>query len=627
MSVQRSPDAGTTSGRPPVPGAVPVRQKGEMTFGKTLLAAMLGNLAAGVAILILGGLIIGFMIAGALSSAVEETVVLDDSLLEITLSGSIPESQVSVGLVGLLEGAPDYTFLELIIALRKAAEDDRIPGVRLNLHGFSGSSAQYEELVEAIDRFGSSGKFVYAVSDTDGFSEGEYFVASAADSIFLYRSGGIELNGLYVVLEFYRPLMEKLNVKPIVVRAGSYKAAVEPFTRSEPSEEYREATTEILEGIQEVMIETIATHREIPVGRIEAIMQEYPILRAEDALDFGLVDRLVYDDELDSLLLGRLDSDRDAPRTISLDEYIGMVREEMTGQADGAVAVVYADGAITTGRGGHSPNPIMGGEQAGSSAFIENLREAREADEVRAIVIRVNSPGGELPPSVEMWREVALAADEKPVVVSMGGVAASGGYYIAAPATEIFADATTVTGSIGVFALAFNLDGFYEETIGINTEVISTAPHADLLSLTRDLTDDELRFAAEEIDEVYVEFLQVVADGRAMTLEQVRKVAEGRVWTGRQARRLGLVDDIGGLHAAIERAALLAEIDEEYDIRVIPRPMDEVERIFSALDQFAHVADVSELMNIAAYRTALHEDLLRRSGLQVRMPGWGGVAW
>jgi protease-4 len=289
------------------------------------------------------------------------------------------------------------------------------------------------------------------------------------------------------------------------------------------------------------------------------------------------------------------------------------------------VAVVYASGAITTGDGGESINPIMGGSQVGSRRFIRHLRSAREDEDVRAIVIRVNSPGGELSPSIEIWREVSLAAAEKPVVVSMGGVAASGGYYIAAPATEIFADATTVTGSIGVFALAFNLNGLYEETIGINTEVVRTAPHADLLSLTRDMTPEETEFAAREIEAVYNEFLRVVGNGRSLDVDDVRQHAEGRVWTGLQAKERGLVDEIGGLYASIERAAELAEIEGEYDIVVVPRPLDRIEQIFSMLSDLSQVPAHAELLRLEGMRALLEQELRRRSGIQVRLNGWGGV--
>lgn len=608
-------------------GAVPVRTKGEMTFGKTLVAAMLGNLAAGVVVMILAGLIIGLIIASSISVSEEEPIVLDGSLLEIPLSGMIPESQAGADFADILSGISDYTFIELITALDRAAADDRIPGIRLQFNGFSGSSAQYEELVAAIERFRRSGKFVYAFSDTDGLSEGEYYVASAADSVFIHRSGAIELNGLYLVLEFYKPLMDRLNIKPIVVRAGSYKAAVEPFTRSEPSEEYREATGAILDGIQEEITRQIAENRDIPFSQIDSLMQAYPLLRAEEALEFGLVDGILYDDEIDSILRRRLDieDDDDDVRTLDAADYVRSVREEIRSGSSDDIAVVYASGAITTGDGGKNVNPIMGGNQVGSQRFIRHVRSAREDDDVKAIVIRVDSPGGELSPSIEMWREVSLAAAAKPVVVSMGGVAASGGYYIAAPATEIFADATTVTGSIGVFALAFNLDGLFEETIGINTEVIRTAPHADLLSLTRDMTPEETEFAAREIAAVYDEFLGVVADGRGLDVEEVRQHAEGRVWTGLQARERGLVDEIGGLYASIERAAELAEIEGEYDIVVIPRPLDRFEQIFSMLDDLSQVPARAELLRLEGIRAQFERELRRRSGIQVRLNGWGGV--
>ncbi len=592
------------------------RTKGEMTFGKTLVASGLGFISAMfLASILVGGLI--FMMIASLGSTEVEVVVSDDSVLDLALTGSIPESTGSIDLTQLFSGGSDYTFLDLISAIHEAADDDRIRGIKLQFNGFSTSTAQLEELVASLGSFKESGKFIYAFSGTNGFSESEYLVASVADSIFLNESAGIELNGLFVVLEFYKPLMDRLNVEPVVVRAGSYKAAVEPFTRSEPSEEYRASITDILEGMQGYLRQTVASNRGISSAEIDSIMSKTPFILARDAVDLGLVDRLVYDDEVKAILL---EEDEEEPNLVEIDAYIRNIGAEIRSRGSDDIAVVYAVGGITSGKSGSSANPLMGGDQVGSRTFIENMREARENDHVKAIVLRVNSPGGELPASIEMWREVSLAAEAKPVIVSMGGAAASGGYYISAPATEIFADATTITGSIGVFALAFNLDGLYEETIGINTEVIRTAPHADLLSLMRDLTPEEMEYASKEIDVAYTKFLTVVSEGRDMPMEKAREHAEGRVWTGKQALDRGLVDQIGGLHDAIRRAAELAEL-EEYGIRVIPKELDKMEQIFSAIEDFSVMQRQASLLQLRDVRALFEKELRSMSGVQARMIG------
>lgn len=605
-------------------GAVPVRQSPEMTFGKTLLASGLGFISASIFLILVAGFIVVMLVGSIASSTEQESIVLDSSVLHLNLSGSTPEHTASYDFASVFSGSSAYTFLDLITSIDHAGTDDRIEGIWLEFKGYGASTAQYEELIAALGRFRESGKFVYAFADTDGYSEGEYLVATAADSVFLHKSAGIELNGLYVMLEFYKPLMEKLNIEPIVVRAGSYKAAVEPFTRSEASEEFRQSTADILSGMHSYLRRTIAEHRGLAQDEIDSIMAKSPYVLARDAVSLGLVDRVLYDEEVEEVLTGQLDEGREWVSAVSIKEYASYVRRERRDRASDAVGVIYAHGAITTGRSGKSANPLMGGTQVGSESFLEDLREARENESVKAIVLRVDSPGGGLPPSVEMWHEISMTAAEKPIVVSMGGTAASGGYYIAAPATEIFADETTVTGSIGVFALAFNLEGLYEESIGIRTEVIKTGPHADLLSLMRDLTPEEIAFAEAEIDTAYTQFLDVVAEGRDLSREVARTHAEGRVWTGKQALDRGLVDEIGGLYEAMNRAAELADL-EEYSIKVIPRPLDQVEQIVSMIEEFSAMSRVAEPLKISALRTELESELRSMSGMQVRFYGWKGV--
>lgn len=603
----------------------PVRSR-PMTFGRTVLASGLGFAAAAGSLIFLLFLLSWFLF-GALLSSIEETegiTISSGSMIDVPLDRVYPEVYAADGIEALFSFDEEMTFLGLIRAIDRAAADERIEAMRLNFNGYGGSSGQTEELVEALLRFKATGKSLYATAGAVGLSEGEYLVASAADSIILRPYAGVEFNGMYVTLQHFRPLMRKLNVEPIVIKAGSYKSAVEPFLLDRPSDEAREAITTVLEDIQDRFLAIVSENRGIARTDLDSIMRTWPLLRSDDAREVGLVDVVATHDETEDLFRTRLGLDEDEDvETIMIGEYAES-ESDWFGEGE-SVAVVYAVGPISSARGTPGVDPFSSAPSLTDRGLIENLREAREDDDVRAIVLRVDSPGGELQPSAAMWREISLAAEEKPLVVSMGGVAASGGYYISAPAQEIFADATTVTGSIGVFALAFNIDGLYEETIGINTETIRTAPHADLLSLTRNLSDEEMAFASDMIDRSYREFLQVVSDGRAMSIDDVESIAQGRIWTGRQAQELGLVDSVGGIIAAIDRAAELAEL-EEFDLRILPRPMSGFERFMSSFESSATVAAKAGVrLDPAFVERQIKSALLQQTGLQVRLVGIQGL--
>ena len=611
-------------------GATPVRptktaKKKDMTFGKTLVASMLGFL---LSLLALGMLsFIGFAIViGTLASVESKPIVADNSLLILELNGAVPEFMTGASFSSFLEDFSIETTYDYIRALDDAAEDDRISGLWLKLEGYQGTSAQIDAFTRAINRFKESGKFVYATSGANGYSEGEYVLAACADSVFLPHSGTIELNGSFAVLEFYKPLMDKLNVKPIMIRAGSYKSAVEPFTRESASQENREMVQNLIDAQFSRVKTLISEGRNLSADEVDSIVTNIPLVMPEDAVSLKLADRLVYDDEIEGIFKARL-NDGDTTgrmRSVDVEKYIGwegqIGREEEDFGSDNTIAVVYAVGSITTGSSGHNPSPFFGGDQLGSESFVKEMRRVRENDNIKAVVLRISSPGGGLSPSIAMWREVKLTAQEKPVIVSMANMAASGGYYIAAPADEIIAEETTLTGSIGIFALGFNMDGFYEKTIGINTEVIRSAPHADMLSAARDLTPEEQAFAEGQITEKYNDFLKVVADGRGMSTADVDKVAQGRVWTGRQAMELGLVDQIGGMELALERAAERADISD-YDVRIYPRPKEKIEMLLEMLDLETAAEVVQRAQDPTNYYDQIRETLDGMSGVQARMIG------
>lgn len=618
----RTPQASQTPGAEPARVTTRGPKKEEMNFVKTFLASMLGFFAGMVALGIVS--ILGIiMIIGALSSAAdEEPVVAENTVLVVELSGGIPEFSYGGSIAELLDDFTITTTYDYLRALEGAAEDENIAGVWLKFEGYQGSAAQLEALSRGIRAFRESGKFVYASSDADGYGEGEYVLASAADSLFLPHSGFVELNGIYTVLEFYTPLMEKLNIEPVVVRAGAYKSAVEPFTRESASPENEMMMQALIDGQFGRMRALVAEGRGLSVARIDSIVNNYPVIMPEEAVRLGLVDRLVYNDEIENIVETRAKGDTTGRlRTIELDEYLERNGFREEGNGGDVIAVVYAVGSIVTGENEFNPSPIFGGDQLGSESFVREMRRVREDEDVKAIVLRINSPGGGLSPSIAMWREVKLAAEKKPVIVSMASVAASGGYYIAAPADEIIAEETTLTGSIGIFALGFNVDGFYEQTIGINTQTIRSSPHADILSATRDLTEEERAFAESRIRNEYRKFLAIVAEGRGMSIDAVDSIAQGRVWTGAQAKELGLVDELGGLDLAIQRAADSAVI-QHYRVEVYPKPKNRIEMLLEMFDvSAARLNAASAAANPAQYYQAVRETLNRCSGLQARMVG------
>ena len=601
-------------------------KKGEMNFIKTFLASTLGFFAGlfGLGLLVFVGLII--IIASIDSDpATTKPPVASNSLLVMKLHGSVPEFVSTPSFSSFLDDFSVEITYDYLRALEAAADDEKIAGLWLQLEGYQGTAAQITALTRGIKKFKESGKFVYATSKSDGYGEGEYILAACADSIFLPHSGIIELNGSYAALEFYKPLMDKLNVKPIMIRAGSYKSAVEPFTRESASPENRAMVQELIDEQFAQMKALVAEGRGLSVEEVDNIVENYPLIMPEDALQLKLADRLVYDDEIEAIFKAKL-NDGDTTkrlREITVGKYIGWQRTR-GGQevdSDNAIAVVYAVGAITTGESDNNPSPFFGGDQLGSKTFVKAMRQAREDDDIKAVVLRISSPGGGLSPSIEMWREVKLTAEKKPVVVSMANVAASGGYYIATPAHEIIAEETTITGSIGIYALGFNIDGFYEKTIGINTEVLRTGPYADMLSGVRDLSAEEQAFAERQITDRYNQFLQVVADGRGMSTEDVNKVAQGRVWTGKQAMELGLVDKLGGMELALERAADRAGISN-YDTYVYPRQKEKIEMLLDLLDLETATSVMEQAQDPTTnFYQQVKDALAGYSGMQARMVG------
>ena len=579
-----------------------------MNFLRNLLAAILGSLIA------FGIVFFMFLIFATLAGAEEGVAVRDNSVLELEIPYPVRDY------TGTNEDDPFSVFYEpaiglddIIHAIAIAKEDDDIQGISINNNFLMAGIAQAQSIRRALADFKTSGKFVYAYGDF--FLQKDYYLASVADSIYLNPMGGVDFKGLAAEVLFFKDLQEKSGIKMEVVRHGKYKSAVEPFLEDGMSDENREQIASLLESVWGSVVEDISDGRGISETEINRIADTLGARLPKYAVNSGLVDGMLYADEyLDRLKAATgLEADDKQP-VISIRDYMRRSGKRKRYSGKDKIAVIYAQGEIFYGEGG--PNTI------GQGLITRALKKARKNSQVKAIVLRVNSPGGSALTSDIIWREVEMTKKEMPVVVSMGNVAASGGYYIAAGADKIFAEPTTVTGSIGVFGTIPNISEF-AETIGINADQVGTNLNSVDYSLFEPMTPEFEAYVKEGIELVYTTFLERVAEGRNMSISRADSLAQGRVWSGLEAKRLGLVDEIGGLDDAIAEAARLAELDD-FSIRNYPRYKSGFERF---LDEMS-MAKADQLEN--QLRTELGQEfydiimelrnLLKQRGIQARLP-------
>ncbi|MFQ5569334.1 MAG: signal peptide peptidase SppA [Rhodothermales bacterium] len=548
-----------------------------MRFFSTLLASILGTLLALGLVFFIGFL---FLMALAASSSTTP-VVRSGSVLVLNLAGPIPEQVSDDPFAQAFGGEAPFDLYDLKRALQKAAVDDRIDGAWLQLRGVSASWGTLQEIREALLAFKESGKPLIASSDEYMMAEDEYFLASATDSVFASPEAFFEFNGFYMDVMFFKEMLDKLDVEAQIVRAGKFKGAVEPFFREDLSEANKTQLSALLESHNSVFLDAVADSRGRPAPEFQRLIEQQASLTTAEAYDTGLLDGLLFEDQVANVLKERLGLDEeDKLRRVGIKAYARVPASEAglkTGNK-GEIAVVYAVGTILSGK---SASGILG-----SVTFNKAMREARESKRVKAVVLRINSPGGSASASDAMWREISLTAAEKPVIVSMGDVAASGGYWIATAADTIVADPQTITGSIGVFSLFFDLGTFLESKIGITTDGVRTSTYADMFSGMRPLSDDERAVLQRSTDATYRSFLKKVADSRGLDVAEVDSIGQGRVWTGAQALEIGLVDILGDMDTAIRIAAERAGLDEgTYRTRLLPKPrtfMDDLNDALSA---------------------------------------------
>ena len=541
-----------------------------MRFLSNMAAAALGMLAA-LGLLFCIGMF--FLLAVSTMSSTTPSV-RSGTVLTFDLTSSIPETASTNPIDQIAGRRSSYNLMDITDAIDKAAGDERIDALWIRIKGFSGLNAGAHEVRKALLRFRESGKPVFASSNDYTMSESTYYLASAADSVFASQGAMFEFNGFAMKTYFYTGLYEKLDVEPQIVRAGTFKSAVEPYLRRDLSPENEEQLTALLNSYNETFLNAVAKSRGTTFEALDELVNRQAIFSAKEAHEAGLLDELLYHDEVVERIKKRLDHDLEEDlQTMSLGSYASTPNSEagLSTNSGGEIAVVYAEGMILNGKS--IPENPFSGNVLGSESFARDMREARESDFVKAVVVRINSPGGSASASETMWQAIHRTAAEKPVVISMGNVAASGGYWIATAGETILADPITITGSIGVFAMFLNLGKTFENKLGITTDGVQTSPYADMLSGVRPFSPQEREMMQHWIDDVYDTFVDLVATNRGLDEAAVREIAEGRVWSGEDALDIGLVDSLGTLKDAIAVAAGKTELGEgPWRLRVLPRP-------------------------------------------------------
>jgi len=580
------------------------------SFLKLVLATMVG---------IVLSFFLLFSIFAGMGSGSSAPKVSSNSVLKLSLSGELPDlsnddpfSRIDP-LSGSFDTDPIVGLNELKEVLRHAAKDDKIKAILLNTDNLYAMPANMHELRRALLKFKESGKLVYAYSN--GLSEQSILLNAVADKSYLNPLAYVDFNGISSEITYFTGLLEKLKIRPMIFYAGEFKSATEPFRLKSMSDENRLQVEAYLDGIYRNYLKEVSASRKVPVDSLKQLANNLSVFFAEDAVKYGLVDALKYEDEVEAELKAKFGYEEDARlNVVGYKDYKATVKPESEGKSKNKIAVIYAEGDILDGSG--STGNIYG------ETYAKMIRKVRNDKDVKAIVLRVNSPGGSAFASEQILRELQLAQKKIPVVVSMGNLAASGGYYISSSANKIVAEPTTITGSIGVFGMMFNVEEALNSNLGLTFDRVKTAQYADFGSATRPWDDKEKELVTASVKRVYHIFLKHVSEGRKMSIEEVDKIARGRVWVGEDAHKLGLVDTLGSLNTAIAEAKKLADI-ETYALVSYPEAKSAIDII---LDKISGKKD-DEVDN--AMTKVFGEDyqyirqvmeMKNKTGIQARIP-------
>lgn len=577
-------------------------------FFKFMFASMLGFVISGVILIfVLVGAIAGLASKGKKQEVNAET----NSILKLNLNYAIPERTSNNSFENFnfqtFESKNDAGLDDILKNIKKAAADDNVKGIYLELGINMNSFATLEEIRNELIAFKKSKKFVIAYGELA--DQKSYYLCSVADKVYLNPAGELVLNGLSSNVMYLKNMFEKIGVNPELIRHGKFKSAGEPLIADKMSDANREQISSYLGSLYHTMVNGIATARKKQISEVENIIDQLLIQHPEDAVKLGMADGLKYDDEIETEFKKLIGNDENL-KFITLEKYSNTPNINVSTSED-KIAIIYCDGEIVSGESGD--------DNMGSETIAKAIKKVRLDDKYKAIVLRINSPGGSAMASDVIWREVVLAKKAKPVIVSMGSVAASGGYYIAAPADVIVAEPNTITGSIGVFGLMINAKELLNNKLGINVETVKFGEYADLGSIDRPLTTAERAIIQRGVDRIYDDFITKVAEGRKLNKEQVDSIAQGRVWAAIDAKKIGLVDEFGGLDKAIAIAKTKAKIT---DCRIInfPEMKDPIETLIS--DMSGQASMFLTKRSLTAEQFKLYTDfekLMHYRGVQARM--------
>jgi protease IV len=556
-------------------------------FVKYSLATVVGLfLFVIVSLLLLAG------VGAAMGSSDEEYDLKDNSVLRLDLNRPIVENASTeenpfAALTDIYFAPPENLgLIQVLSALERAKVDPKIKGIYLDASFPIAGYAQLSEIREAIQKFQKSGKFVYAYANS--YTEKGYYVSSVADKTYLNPNGLLDFNGISVQYTFYKKALDKLEIEPLVFRVGTYKSAVEPFIREDMSEENKAQTSSFLQSINTYIFDKIARSKKIPVRKLDQIADSLQAFEPANAEKLGMV-KQGYWDEFEALLK-KASGEKEKVIYVSVNNYLKAKNPIDEVEGKDRIAVLVAEGEISGTRASEG--------NIGSDDFVKELKKLRESKSVKAIVLRIDSPGGSSLASDIMWREIELTKKVKPIISSMSNYAASGGYYMAMGTDAIVAQPTTITGSIGIFAAWFNIDTFLKNTLGITQDHVNTHANSNFMTSAGALTDFQKSVVQNSVNKGYLSFTTKAAAGRKMTLQRLQSLAGGRVWTGAQAKQIGLVDELGGLDKAIEMAADKAKLKPgSYKVAVYPKAK----------------SFVDELLSTATSETSMSERLLTKN--------------
>jgi len=533
-------------------------------FFRSFFASLLAIVVSGILFVVF---IIVLIVGVAKSVTEKENKTVSGDVIVIDLTKRIHEIGETNPLAALSEG-PSYKagLYDITEAIAYAKDDDAIKGIYLKLGPTPNGWAMLQELQLALRDFKRSGKFIYGYGEN--ITQGAYFAATAADSIFLNPAGDIELKGFATVLAFFKGTLDKLEVEPEIFYAGKFKSATEPFRTDHMSEPNKVQVKAFQDGMWYEFLKAASSYSHVSIDSIHYLASTGAVQFPSDAVNYHIVSGLMYHDQVEQLIRRKTGhTGKKDVEYVTINDYADMVKGDKS-LSNNRVAVLFAEGEIVDGE-------QESDWQIASKTFCEEIRKLRRNDKVKAVVLRVNSPGGSALASEVILRELNLLREKKPLIVSMGNYAASGGYYIASNADSIFAMPNTITGSIGVFGMMFNIDKMMKNKLGVTFDEVKNAPYADFPTMSRPLTADEGLMMQRSIDTIYAKFKGHVADGRRLSSDVVDSIAQGRVWTGVNAMELGLVDALGGLDRAIVSAAAKAGL-KSYKVTTYPEPVDKL---------------------------------------------------